>query len=116
MNAAGQAPGSAPFPFDPSSFTVFRSIAEDGSSNGMLVYATLTDDESQTETWWSVSAGGAMMDVRVLNDAEPERHAAFSAVVGKNLQQLQSATTDSALAERCTLAVLAILKANGMFE
>ena len=56
------------------------------------------------------------MGVRVLSDTEPEGYAAFSAVVGKNLQQLQSATTDVALAERCTLAVLAILKANGMFE
>ncbi len=116
MTAAGQALGSAAFPFDRSSFAVFRSIVEDGSSNGILVYATLTDDESQTKTWWTVSAGGAVMEVRVLSDAGPEAHAAFSAVAGRNLQQLQSATTDPTPAERCALAVLSILETNGMFE
>ena len=116
MNAVEQALGTAPFPFDQSSFTVFRSIVEDGSSNGMLVYATLTGNESQTETWWSVSPGGAVIEVRILNDAGPQGRAAFSAVAGTNLQQLQGATTDPTLGEQCALAVLSILKANAMFE
>ncbi len=116
MNAAEQAIGSAPFPFDRSSFRVFRSITEDGSSNGMLVYATLTGNESQTETWWSVSADGAVIEVRVLSDARPEAHAAFSEVAGKNVQQLQSATTDATPAEHYALAVLSVLQTNGMFQ
>ena len=116
MNAAAQALGSAPFPFERSSFTVFRSIAEDSSSNGLLVYATLAGDESHTETWWSVSAAGAVIEVRVLSDAGAEAHAAFSAVAGKHLQELQSATTDTTHAERCALAVLSILETNGMLQ
>ena len=96
--------------------SVTRSIVEDGSSGGVLVYAMLTDDESQTETWWSISAGGAVMEVRVLSDAGPEASTAFSAVAGKNLQQLQSATSDATPAEQCALAVLSILETNGMFQ
>ncbi len=116
MNAAGQALGSAPFPFEKSSFTVFRSIAEDGSSSGILVYATLVDDESHTETWWSVSTVGAVIEARVLSDAAPAAHDTFSAVAGKNLQQLQSVKSDATSAEQCALAVLSILDTNGMFR
>ena len=81
----------------------------------MLVYATLKYDKTQLETWWSVSTSGAMIKVSV-SDAEPQVQAAFSALAGKNLKQLQSTTKDVTLAQQCALALLSILEANGMFE
>lgn len=117
MTAAKKALGSAQFPFDRSSFKVFRSINEDGSPNGMLVYATLKDDNSQLlETWWSISTSGAVIEVRILRGAEMNLKSTFLALTGKNLQQLQSNTIDATLAQQCAIALLCILKTNGMFK
>lgn len=115
LTSAERALGSAPFPFDRSSFKVFRSIIKDGSSKGMLVYATLKYDKTQLETWWIVSTSGAVIKVSV-SDAERQVQAAFSALAGKNLKQLQSTTKDVTLAQQCALALLSILEANSMFE
>ena len=116
LAATEQALGSEPFPFDKSSFKVFRSISKDGSSNGMLVYAKLNNNKSQLETWWSVSTSGTLINVRVASDAKANVQSAFSAVAGMNLQQLQSTTKDMKLSQKCAIAVLCILKSNGMFE
>lgn len=117
MTAAKKALGSTPFPFDQSSFSVLRSINQDGSSKGMLVYAKLiNDDKSQTETWWSVSTSGVVIEVRVLNDKGLKLQAAFSALAGKDLQQLRNEEKVVTHPQQCALAVLSILEANGMFK
>ena len=100
---------------DRDSFTVLRAVGPQRRLLGMLVLATWSAHPARPETWWAVSAEGAILDAFFVPAMDERTKKQVAALKGKNLAAL-SAKRDLSVdpPARCALEVLAVLATHGV--
>ncbi len=100
---------------DRDSFTVLRAVGPQRRLLGMGVLATWSAHPARPETWWAVSAEGAILDAFFVPTMDDPTKKQVAALKGKNLAALSAQRDLSAdPPARCALEVLAVLATHGV--
>ncbi len=100
---------------DRDSFTVLRAVGPQRRFLGMLVLATWSAHPDRPETWWAVSAEGAILDAFFVATMDDPTKKQVAALKGKNLAALSARRDlEPDPPARCALEVLAVLATHGV--
>jgi hypothetical protein len=98
LHAIDQSSLSSNSGLDTKSIRVWKATGADGTYLGTLVRSLWKLDGHRAELWWQMDRGGRIVDVEILNGADPSISNAFREVIGLEVSNIDQCATAAGVA------------------